>query len=349
MPEPVGTLIDAGVHPQPTSRNELLEFVSSAWRDRAFPAPERYFYPPPLQEMIVSEAEATNPATTAARLAAAGVEQAILLPLTRGLLPNTRLADEICSATNRWLAERWLSDAHQVDYRGSIRVNPLDPEAALSEIDRWARSARFVQIAVPLQSLEPYGHSRFLPVWQAAADRGLPVCVHSDGGAGVEFAPTLVGYPTHFVEYATLQPLNFVFHLFSLIAEGVFERIPELQFVFGDGGLDLLAPMMWRLDKDWRPSRYEVPWLQREPSEYLDRIHFWASSFEGPAAGEQRAQWLKSAGASEFWLYASAHPFRGGLGAESLTGLDDASRAAVMRGNARSLYQLGEATSGELV
>ncbi len=81
-------------------------------------------------------------------------------------------------------------------------------------------------------------------IWEAAAAHGLPVMVKLDGGSGVDFAPTAVGYPHHFIEYSVLAPINFAYHLISMISEGVFERLPDLRVVFADGGHDMLGPLV---------------------------------------------------------------------------------------------------------
>ena len=269
MSEARGRVVDAALHPAPREVEGIRAYLSPSYRQLSFPRPFRYLYPaptgvPPYGEFrddsrVDGGMPGSDIRATCAFLDESGTDLAILVPLTRGLMPNLDLGSEICAATNAWLADTWLADgAAGQRFRGSIRVNPEDSERAVAEIDRWSDHPGFVQVAVPLESHHPYGHRLYRRLWEAAAVAGLPVAVHSDGGAGTDFPPTPNGYPRFYVEYMTLYPVNFIYHLSSLIAEGVFDRVPDLRFVFADGGHDVLVPLMWRMDVDWPISRMET-------------------------------------------------------------------------------------------
>ena len=107
---------------------------------------------------------------------------------------------------------------------------------------------RVVQIGVPLQSRELYGKPQFWPLWEAAVDAGLPVAVHIEVGSGIGFTPTPSGNTRTYEQYVSFMALNYLYHLMNMIAEGVFERMPALKFVWADGAADLLTPFIWRMD-----------------------------------------------------------------------------------------------------
>jgi predicted TIM-barrel fold metal-dependent hydrolase len=342
MPE----VIDCAVHPAVPDRDTLRHYMAAPWRSRPFPGPERYFYPAPIPEFLgeAGVPAGSDPALAARRLfEEGGAAYAILLPLTRGLLPDLDLAAAVCAATNDWLADVWL-DRHNRHgrFRGSIRVDPREPELAVREIERWADHPYMVQVAVPLQAHQPYGQRRYLPVWEAAARHHLPVAVHADGGSGVDFWPTPVGYSQHFIEYAAYQPLNFAFHLASLIAEGVFDRLPDLRFVFADGGLEFLPPLLWRMDKNWRSTRPETPWVRQLPSAYLrQHVRFCAHRLDWPADPGQAGRWLEISDAGHLLLFASNWPYWDTWdAATAFAAAPPAMRARILAETARGLYGL---------
>ncbi len=315
LPPPGMPMIDTSVHPRPRA-GELQKYLPDLWRTRRLPFGDRYYYPNPLGEYLKDAYPEDGPPGSDPALAARqlfgelGVGCAVLLPLTLGLLPDMDLRAAICSATNQWLADTWLSqhNAHG-RFKGSIRVTPSHPEAAVAEIEKWAGHPHFVQVAVPMQSNQLYGDRIFFPVWQAAARHGLPVAFHTDAETGVEPAPTPGGYFRHLLAYAAYQPVTFLSHLTSMMTGGVLDHLPALKLVFADGGWDMCAPFMWRLDKDYRPMRGDMPWMKRLPSDYIaDHVRFVAHRLEGPEQPELMQEWLEVGNARGILMYGSNYP-----------------------------------------
>lgn len=344
------SVIDCSVHPMFSRGDEIREWMREPWRSLDFPGPARYLYPAPtgvapfgeyLEEARSGPGVAgSDPALMSRQLSEMGVGRAVLLSLTRGLLPNQELGSAICAATNDWLAATWLGDDR---YLGSIRVNPGDPEAAVREIERWADHPRMVQVAVPLEAHRPYGQRFYAAIWEAAARHRLPVAVHSDGGAGIDLYPTPNGYPRTFVEYTTLSPINFIFHLASLIVEGVFERLPDITFVFADGGHNELMPLMWRLNMGWPICRIEAPWVRSQPSTYLrGHVRFCTSRAEGPEDEAIQDEWFGFNDGAHLLLFASNYPHWSTLKPGDLyPGLAPDVRRRILSENARELYSRG--------
>src|SRR5262249_5085049 len=98
-------------------------------------------------------------------------------------------------------------------------------------------------------------------------------------------------------------------HLVSLLCQGVFERFPELRFVFAEGGFVWAAEVLWRLDRNWKSLRDEVPWLKKVPSGYLgDHVRFTTQPFPEPARREHLVAILEAIEAERTLLYASDYP-----------------------------------------
>jgi uncharacterized protein len=336
--------VDAAAHPFPRSQDDIRKYMSAPLSNLRFPGFDGYFYPPPAEEYRADFTPAgglpgSDPELLSRQLISDGeVSAVVLLPLTRGLLPDVDMATEICRATNKWLAEEWLTYDTERFY-GSIRINPAEPDRAIEEIEAWADHPQMVQVAVPLQAHQPYGQRRFRPIWESAARHHLPVAVHADNLGGNEYWPTSVGYPLHYVEYAAQYPINYIVHLMSLIAEGVFEDLEDLVFVFADGGIDMLFPLIWRLDSDWRAIRSVTPWVKKTPVDYLPgHVRFCSHRFEGPLDAEERLPWLQAVDAEQLLMYSSNYPSVSFEGPAAFDGVPAGLRERVLCRNAAELY-----------
>jgi predicted TIM-barrel fold metal-dependent hydrolase len=350
MSEPRAPRIDACVHPYFRTNGELRDYLEPPWRNRGIPDVEKNYYSAPGGDFLDglgsdSAYPASDPGVVAADLFdRQGLDAAVLLPIGRGTNPDRRLWSAICAGMNDWLAQRWVdSDVAAGRFLGSIRINPTDPVAAVREIERWADHPRMVQVAVPLESREPYGKPQFQPIWEAAAHYRLPVVTLIEGGAGIDFSSTPAGSPRSYAAYTALARNNCYYHLLNLIAEGVFERLDDLVFVFGDGGADFLTPMMWRYDTFWRAFRDVVPWSPRRGSEYLARhVRFISSRLEGPPSADSAPGWYQQHDKAGLLMYGSHYPlWSADTPDRRPAGLDDAGWTRVRGANAVDLYRLG--------
>lgn len=348
-------LVDAAVHPVVAHTDDLREYLAEPWRSSPMPSAVARELLRPVTPWFFEGTvppsgglAGSDPAFMRQQLRAAGdVDYVVLLPLTRGMIPNIRREVAVNAATNDWLAATWLAPAHNSDgrFKGSIRITPRSPADAVAEIERWAGHPHFVQVAVPLAAHIPYGQQNYLPIWQAAARHGLPVAVHDDGGGiGPEFASTPVGNLTHFIETFAMHPFNAAVHLASLIAEGVFEQIDNLVFVFADGSFDAFGPLLWRFDKDWKAARSEIPWTLNRPTEYLhDHVRFVLQRWDGPRDAAKFAEVVDMWGAADLVMFGSNYPHWDYLPMrEALASLPEAARASIGGDNARRLYRLAE-------
>jgi predicted TIM-barrel fold metal-dependent hydrolase len=284
---------------------------------RGFPVPDVAWFAPPGNKYAPGT-ETTDGSHRASDPEAVGraifeeqrCDFAVLHPMSSGIMPDRHLGTAIATATNTMMVERWLDSGSYADrFRGTIRVDPDDVEAAVGEIARWKDHPRVVQIGIPLQAQQPYGRPHYKPLWRAACEANLPIAVHLEMGAGITHPPTPSGITRTYSHLAGYQPMNFVFHLMNMIAEGVFEEFPELKIVWADGAADMLTPFIWRMDTFGRPHLEQTPWAPRMPSDYLrDHVYFVHSALDGPGDAEFAAEWLRMTGKEDMLMFGSSYP-----------------------------------------
>jgi uncharacterized protein len=308
-------LIDASVHIFAQSNTDLRGFMREPFTSRGFPDYEMDWYGAPGGEYATGTDEhgypGSDPATAAKHLfSGRGVDVAVLHPMTRGIMPDRHLGTAIAAAHNEMMVSRWLENTEFGDrFRGTIRVNPDDIAGALREIAKYKDHPRVVQIGIPMQSRELYGKPQFWPLWEAAVDAKLPVAVHIEVGSGIAAAPTPSGNTQTYEQYVSFMALNYLYHLMNMIAEGVFERMPGLKFVWADGAADLLTPFIWRMDCFGRPHLEQTPWAPRMPSDYLPgHVYFIQGSLDGPGDTDFAGEWFGFTGKEDMVMFGSSYP-----------------------------------------
>ena len=311
-------VIDASVHIFCQSNKDLRQtFMREPFSSRGFPDYEMDWYGAPGGEYIKGskgpdrQYPGSDPALVAEELfGRRGVDIAILHPMTRGIMPDRHLGTAIAAGHNEMMVTRWLEhDEFGDKFRGTIRVNPDDVAGALREIEKYKDHPRVVQIGIPLQSRELYGKPQFWPLWEAAVAANLPVAVHIEVGAGIAFPPTPSGKTRTYEQYLSFMSLNYLYHLMNMIAEGVFERLPELRFVWADGAADMLTPFMWRMDCFGRPHLEQTPWAPKMPSDYLPgHVFFVQGYFDGPGDTDFAGEWFSFTGKEDMTMFGSSYP-----------------------------------------
>jgi predicted TIM-barrel fold metal-dependent hydrolase len=334
------TVVDCAVHPV-LEDGRLKRALGPPWSLAKLPHLLGDVYAAPFDQLAGRGDEAADPGGVA-RLVLDdwGASFALLTPSTRGWYPNPQQAAAVARAANRLLRDDWLDDdRHGGRFLGSIRVPLQDAAAAAAEIAAWADDPRYVQVVVPLRADAPLGDERFLPIWRVAAERGLVVYVHDDPGWLTELPPTPVGFPRSFAEHHALRPLLVVVHLASLVTCGVFDRLPDLRVVFGDGGIDLARALLYRLDKDWRAGRTEIPWVTGFPSSYVERHARFVTQPEDSTADGVVAVEALADDAASLLLFGSRYPYWEGVGgARTAAAPNGRTRADVLGRNALAFY-----------
>jgi predicted TIM-barrel fold metal-dependent hydrolase len=233
------------------------------------------------------------------------VQRAIVSPLETLYWPQQgELSLALHAALNDSTLENWL--ARDGRLFGAITVPIEDAVLAAREIERAAADPRFVMVLLTISTRDPLGHSRYWPIYEAAAAHGLPVGIHIGGFSGAEGA---AGYWAYHVERRSGWPLVYAAQTVSLVSSGVFDRFPELQVVLEEGGLAWLPPLLWRLERSWEEMRDDVPEMVRPPGEVV-RSHFWFTTqpLDDPEKPEYLVKLFEHLDLDDRILFSSDYP-----------------------------------------
>ncbi|MEN0076562.1 MAG: amidohydrolase family protein [Paracraurococcus sp.] len=350
-------LIDVDIHPRPKALAELKPFLSERWWQhlQTWGMRQRHGFtagqPPfPKAQPLASRRDAWPPngGTPASDLDFLrfqlldnfGIDYGVLNPLQPSGQGdrNNAFSAAMAHAVNEWQLECWLRKEPRL--RGSVVVPYEDPQASAAEIRKRAGDPNFCQVLMMSRTAEPAGNPRYWPIYEAAAEVGLPVAFHAFGYSG--WAMTNGGWPSFYIEEVSEHATSCQNQVISLVVEGAFERIPGLKVVLIECGFAWLPSVGWRLDTHWKSLKSEVPHLTRAPSEQI-REHIWVSTqpMEEPERGAHLIDIMGWIGWDRI-LFASDYPhWDFDDPRQALPGLIPAEhRAGIYGGNARALYGL---------
>jgi uncharacterized protein len=268
------------------------------------------------------------------------IEFAIMNPLspTGQGDQNDEFSAAMAFAANEFQLEGW--NKRDPRLLASVIVPFEDAEASITEIRRRAGDKRFAHVLLKTRTNDLLGKKRYWPIYEAAVEAGLPIGVHVFGTSGRAASNT--GWPSFYIEDMTEHSSCCQAQVVSLILEGVFECFPDLKIVMIEAGFGWMPSLGWRMDKNWKRLKDEVPHLKKAPSEYL-RQHFWVST--QPMEEAEDAEHLIDTMSWVGWdriMFASDYPhwdFDDPLLALPPS-LDDARRVKIFSENARALYRL---------
>lgn len=311
------SVIDCDVHCNVPSVRVLFPYLSDYWKETiqqtGFKGATDNYYPAGADLSVRPGTKPENgPAGSdlellrAQALDARNVEYAILnCAYAVDGIRNPYGSAAIASAINDWLIAEWLDKEPRL--RASLVIPTHYPDLAVKEIDRVGDHPGFVQVFLPGHSERPYGNRRYLPIFEAMVRHNLVAGVQFGGAPGVP--PTASGWPTYFAEEAVGMAHIFQSQLTSLISEGTFAELPELRMTMVEGGWTWLPSTMWRLDKNWKGLRREIPWAIQPPSEYIRQfVRFTTQPVDAPPNPKHLQQIVDQLGSDELLLYATDYP-----------------------------------------
>jgi predicted TIM-barrel fold metal-dependent hydrolase len=209
----------------------------------------------------------------------------------------------------------------------------------IAEIRRVGGHPQIKQVLLPVRNERLWGQRVWHPVLEAIAAHDLVLGLHY-GGTGEE-APSATGWASYYIEEYAAEWQSYAAQLTSLVSEGAFQLFPDLRVAMLEGGFAWVAAWGWRMNKEWKGLRREVPWLDRPPLDIV-RDHFRfsvAPAYHGPPEHLRSAlEWLES---EDLLMFATDYPhaYDDDIGA-LLDAAPEGMRPKLMAETARAWYRL---------
>ena len=235
------------------------------------------------------------------------VAYGILIPLNPAPRQmNLELGAALATACNDWQVAEWLDQEPRL--RATMAIAAEAPDLAVQEIERRAKDKRFVQVQFSGRPQEPMGRRKYWPIYEACNEYGLKIMSHAFGSYGNPITGS--GWGSYYLEDHVGPAQAMQANIISLVAEGVFDRFPNLKVVSVENGLGWFPSLMWRMDASWRLLRDEIPHLQKKPSDYiLGHLYATTQPMEEPHKPQQFFEMLDQLGPFvDNVLFASDYP-----------------------------------------
>ena len=210
----------------------------------------------------------------------------------------------MAAAVNDWLVAEWLEQEPRL--RASMVVPTRVPEMGAEEIDRLgghpgsSRSA-----AGALRGA--VRHRRYWPIFEAAARHDL-VVASSSAARRATRRPAAAG-PRTTSRSTSAWPRSFRRRSSTWSSRASSTTSRTLRIALIEGGWTWLPSLMWRIDKDWKGLRREVPWNTRVPSEYIrERMRLSLQPHRRAARSQAHAGDRRQMGSDELLMFSTDYP-----------------------------------------
>jgi aminocarboxymuconate-semialdehyde decarboxylase len=235
---------------------------------------------------------------------------------------------------------RWANDSLAEMVRdGGGRLSGLaslpmqDPQAAAAELRRCVEelglAGAHVGTRVEDRTLDD---PDFDPVWEAAAQLGVPVVLHP------YYVGARPGFEDYYLTNLLLNPIDTTLAAARLILSGTAARFPEVAFVLVHGG-GFLPYQVGRLDHGWRVRPETRLRLETLPSDELGRFYF-----DTVTHGDSALAWLVELVGADRVMLGSDLPFdmadADPVGRLERSVPDERERRRIACDNARELFGL---------
>jgi predicted TIM-barrel fold metal-dependent hydrolase len=279
-----------------------------------------------------------------------GIHAELCFPTFPGFAGNTfyaakdkALANACVPAYNDWMIEEWCGAAP--DRQIPLVLVPFwDVDATVAEIQRVAaKGAKAITFTEAPHNigLPSFHTDHWDPVFAAAQDADLPLCMHFGSGGTPNIAP---GGP--FTAAIALFGLNSQQCTVELVNTRIFERFPRLKVALSEGGIGWMPYIIERCDYTWERHRWHTGMDDAKRPSEIFRDHIYGCFIYDDAGlrnidliGEDNIMFECDYPHSD-----SNWPHTRKMLAESLANVPDEQARKIAEANARKLFNFPRST-----
>jgi predicted TIM-barrel fold metal-dependent hydrolase len=268
----------------------------------------------------------------------------ILIPMAAHHWGRERddIAIPLCSAINEFMVQEWLDKESR--FFATLNVPMQHPKAAVAEIEKYKSDKRFVQILLSGTSDSDLSDPQYWPIYEAAADAHMALGVHAGNDPRGRHG---VGYPSYYSHEHPGYAYAMTSLALGLIADGVFDAIPDLQVISIEAGIAWATGLQWEMDSSFALLGREQPRLKHAPSEYF-REHFWFTTqpIEEPENPDDLIEAYEMSGVLDRIMFSSDYPHWDFDAPDRAlpTSMTKEQREAILGGNACKCYSIDPMT-----
>jgi uncharacterized protein len=200
-----------------------------------------------------------------------GIDVSVLFPSGVGSMcavQDTKLEVALYRAYHRWLSDYCNGDLARL--RGVAVVCMREPEFGALELHKIADEPWLAGVM-----FSPHVDSFNLdapvldPLWCAAQELDLPVCIHAACGRPPYALGTEESSDNLFLMHAMAHPFEQMRALAACVGGGVLDRFPRLRVAFLEAGAGWMPWWLARLEEHAEGLPRHVPLMQRSPFDYV--------------------------------------------------------------------------------
>lgn len=307
-----------------------------------------------ISNMINFHGSANSPEAIRETADSFGIDKVITTPpnrLASGLTNYPHISTAVAKAYNDMIVDRVI-DARNGIYAHMI-IPHWNPSVAAEEIGRVGRNPGIVG-GHSLITSKLWGGIENDPIFHALVDNSLPLVMHL--GAMSSCSTQIDAQLRTWIETNVIGPGGtLIANVVNMIANGVFEKFPDLNVVWQEVGTQWIPYLANRLDDQYqlypedigltpRMAEMKEQYLAKMPSEYIyENMFVTTQPIALPNGARETRAVLTSCHASDTFLFSSDWPHH----ATDLTnwldreGISEDVCTGIAHGNAQKAYPLG--------